>query len=441
MEKSVMEEERVKVREWHQREQDSLKIQRDVERRFRDITLEDEDTLQGSGIASRVPTSELMANTQGMKLPPLERHPKIQVKTITVDLSTVDDSDTSDSNATMTDDENEDHISTEELARAANHVKRLLQRIMMLQKSLAPDQKTHRKRHVHKMYQRFCRKFESGINAAQASVPSPTGKTNLVTTFPAYASHYPRTAAPGVAPQQQAAMQQQSSQQLAPAPAMNAGPALQPLDYRLHLMLLEQQHTKRLRIARQEQDNKSQKLIDYEHQLMLLEQQNKERVRLARQEQDNKSQPTTDSARTVSADDEAAIGVHSKPHKSAKRGSVGPQKRKSSIRTKSSYGERRSMVVPSTQEPQSTGFVSDEEGEGDEEAGHRVRTKKRRRIREADDDITEAEGDLELVNDIVADTSAGHGKERELVETESALDLTDRDIVDVLLEQWTVSVY
>ncbi len=593
-----MEEERVKVREWHQREQDSLKIQRAVESRFCDLTLDDKGTLQGSRIASRVVTSELMVNTQAMNLPPLEKHSKIQANTITIDLSTVDDSDTSDSNATMTDDENEDHISTEELSRAADHVKGLLKRITVLQKSLATNQKTHRKRHVHKMYQRFCRKFESGINAPQASFPS------VHDPLQAAHPHYPLTAAPGaaslpsldlsgqrqgtvrvqeplsrqasqqvlqqeqsavprhylprppllemqrqLAPQQQTATQQQNSQQLAPAPTMNAGPALTPPeippyalpDYQLALMLVEQQNRKRLLVSRQEQEDESQPTIDsaraseseqsakqyplttpttkqiqayaamsnadakspYKngmevrslssgdngwadvdpghgqrntcgysdssaimfdsakplHVSAILDLSALEATRVPSLHSEESGQdeqidfdalwawpsntPGMGSPRPVrtSANDEAAMDVHSKPHKSAKRGSIRPEKRKPSRRTKPSLGERRSMVVPSTRKPQSTGFVTDEEREGDKEACYRVRTKKRRRIQEADDGITEAEGDLELVNDIVADNLAGHGKERELVETESALDSADRDIVDVLLEQWTVPVY
>jgi hypothetical protein len=388
----------------------------------------------------------------------------------------------------------------------------------------------------------------SSSRSYQRSHLTPTDKTNSVTTSTAYAPHYPLTAAPlpsfglsgqrqeiikvqeslsrqasqqvlqqkqpavpwhylrrspslqmqkQLVPQQQAAMRQQNSQQLASLPTMNAGPSLAPPEILPYA------------------------LADYQPQLMLLEQENRRRLLIARQEQDQ-SQPTTESARTAeseqsakqyplatptsgqiqaygatsnadakspyenwmevrslssgdngwadvgsshghrntygysdssaimfdpakplhvrtSANDEAMDG-RSKLYKYASRGSVKPQKRKFRLK-RFSHGGRRSMTVPSTQKPQSTGFVSDDEGEGDEEAGHRVRTRKRRRIQEADDDITEAEGDLELVNEIVADTLMGHGKEREPVEAESALDLADRDIVDVLLEQWTVSVY
>ncbi|KAI4677433.1 uncharacterized protein J4E84_009118 [Alternaria hordeiaustralica] len=163
MEKGVLDEERDKIRELHQRQQDSLKSLQALENRFCHIAIDDEVTLRGSSIASRVPTLELMTSAPVMKLPPLENPSKPQKDTINIELSSADDSDTSDSDATMSGDDNEEQISTEELARAADHVKKLLKRITMLQKSFGVDKKQHRKRHVHKMYIRFCRKFEPGI--------------------------------------------------------------------------------------------------------------------------------------------------------------------------------------------------------------------------------------------------------------------------------------
>ncbi|KAI4633926.1 uncharacterized protein J4E87_001093 [Alternaria ethzedia] len=169
MGKGVLDEEREKIRELHQRQQDSLKILQALENRFCHIAIDDEETLRGSSVASRVPTLELMANAPVMELPPLDKISKPQPNTITIDLSTADDSDTSDSDATMSGDDNEEQISTEELAKAADHVKKLLKRITMLQKNFDVDKKKHRKRHVQKMYQRFCRKFESGIRLPSAT--------------------------------------------------------------------------------------------------------------------------------------------------------------------------------------------------------------------------------------------------------------------------------
>jgi len=169
MEKGVLDEEREKIRELHQRQQDSLKSLQALENRFCHIAINDEETLRGSSVASRVPTLELMTSAPVMELPPLEKPSKPQKDFITIDLSTADDSDTSDSDATMSGDDNEEQISTEELAKAADHVKKLLKRITMLQKAFETNKKKHRKRHVHKMYQRFCRKFESGIKLPSAA--------------------------------------------------------------------------------------------------------------------------------------------------------------------------------------------------------------------------------------------------------------------------------
>ena len=168
MEKGVLDEERDKIRELHQRQQDSLKSLQALENKFCNIAIDDGETLRGSSIASRVPTLELMTNAPVIELPPPEKISKPQPNTITIELSTADDSDTSDSDATISGDDNEEQISTEELEKAADHVKKLLKRITMLQKSFATDKKKHRKRHVHKMYQRFCRKFESGIKLPSA---------------------------------------------------------------------------------------------------------------------------------------------------------------------------------------------------------------------------------------------------------------------------------
>jgi hypothetical protein len=169
-----MEEERDKIRELHQRQQDSIKSLQALESRFCGVAIDNEETLQGSSSASRVPTLELMTNAQTMKLPPLEKHIESQTNTVTIDISATDDSDTSDSDATMTG-ENDEHISREELSKAAKHVTKLLRRVIVLQKSLENDQKPHQKRRVRKIYQRFRRKFESGINVTQATGPSRHG--------------------------------------------------------------------------------------------------------------------------------------------------------------------------------------------------------------------------------------------------------------------------
>ncbi|CAN9433139.1 unnamed protein product [Alternaria alternata] len=174
IEKSVIEEERDKIRELHQRQQDSIKSLQALESRFCGVAIDDEETLQRSSKAFRVPTLELMTNAQTMKLPPLEKDIESRTNTVTIDISATDDSDTSDSDATMTD-EDDEHISIEELSKAAKHVRKLLRRIIVLQKSLENDQKPHQKRRVRKIYQRFCRKFESGINVTQATGPSRHG--------------------------------------------------------------------------------------------------------------------------------------------------------------------------------------------------------------------------------------------------------------------------
>jgi hypothetical protein len=169
-----MQEEREKIRELHQRQQDSLLSLQALESRFCKVALDDEETLQGSSISSRVPTMELMLGTQIATLPSLEKDQRPTTNAVSLNIPADDTSDTSESDATATDDEGE-HLSIEELAKCAKHVERLLKRITRLQQSFENGQQTqqHRKRRVHKMYQRFRNKFESDSQVVSPPHPPP----------------------------------------------------------------------------------------------------------------------------------------------------------------------------------------------------------------------------------------------------------------------------
>jgi hypothetical protein len=171
MENSLIQEERQKIRELHQRQQDSLKSLQALENRFCRIGLDDEETRQGSSASSRVPTLDLMLGPQSTTRPPLEKNQRHVNKAI---LTEEDFSDTSQSDATATDDEGE-HLSLEELAKCAKHVQRLLKHITQLQQSFQGSQQTHphRKRRVNKMYQRFRYKFESDLQVIPPPPPPP----------------------------------------------------------------------------------------------------------------------------------------------------------------------------------------------------------------------------------------------------------------------------
>jgi hypothetical protein len=164
-------EEREKIRELHQRQQDSLKSLQALENRLCKVALDDEETLQGSSVSSCVPTLELMLGPQSTTLPPLERN---QRPSNNATLSGRDASDTSESDATATDDESE-HLSLEELAKCAKHVQRLLKRITRLQQSFEGSQqiRPQRRSRVHKMYQRFRHKFESDLQVVSPPLPPP----------------------------------------------------------------------------------------------------------------------------------------------------------------------------------------------------------------------------------------------------------------------------
>lgn len=137
------------------------------------VSLDDDDTLQGSRTPSRIPTIELMTNAIPSKSQdgdgkPNATHPAFAG----LDSATTDDSEMSDSEGTVTDDEGE-HLTVDELARCAKHVQKLLKRISTLQQTLHSQQQASRypRNRVQKLYRRFCRKFEFDMSPqSQSSV-------------------------------------------------------------------------------------------------------------------------------------------------------------------------------------------------------------------------------------------------------------------------------
>jgi hypothetical protein len=165
LEKAALEQEREKIRELHHRQQQSLKCLQTLESKLNKFALDDEETLQGSSAPSRVPTLELMFNAQTVKpSTPQNTDAQTDSSLVTAYPAATDDSEICESDSTMTDDDDE-HLSLEELAKAARHVQKLLKRITTLQKTYDSSHKSklHKKRRVHKIYQRFCRKWESNI--------------------------------------------------------------------------------------------------------------------------------------------------------------------------------------------------------------------------------------------------------------------------------------
>lgn len=101
--------------------------------------------------------------------------------------------DTSDSDAVMTGDEGE-QLTLDELAECAAQVQKLLRRIMALQDSLKSGKTEghHHKRRMHKVYRRFCRKFEAnivdGTAAGRADGHSDYGRKSIRAAFSAQGS-------------------------------------------------------------------------------------------------------------------------------------------------------------------------------------------------------------------------------------------------------------
>jgi hypothetical protein len=161
LEKGALEAERQKIRELHQRQQDSLKCLQMLESKLSRVSLDDDETLRDSNASSRNPTVDFMATSQ---VPGDTQH--ANDTNVNIDYTT-DDSETSESDGTITDTE-EEHLTMEDLSKCAKHAQKLLKRISSLQQSLHDTQKTSQvfrypKKRVHKLYRRFCQKFESEI--------------------------------------------------------------------------------------------------------------------------------------------------------------------------------------------------------------------------------------------------------------------------------------
>lgn len=129
-------------------------------------------TLTGSATTSRIPTLDLMLHNPTHDTL-LSTHTGGQKGQHSNKINSTDvESDTSDSEVTTTDDEDE-HLSLEEIATAAKHVQKLLKRITKLQHTFDTTRKSknHKKKRVNKLYQRFCRKWEADVAVTRPLQP------------------------------------------------------------------------------------------------------------------------------------------------------------------------------------------------------------------------------------------------------------------------------
>ena len=171
LEKNALEEEKDKIRELHQRQVESQRTLQALESKLNGVSLDDdEETLSGSNVPSRIPTMELMVNPDPA-IGLTTTRSKIQASPRDNDA----DSDTSDSDGTVTDDDG-DHLTFDELANCAKHVEKLLKRISTLQQSFEAAQNQARapRNRVHKLYRRFCQKFETDVFATVNKTKSTT---------------------------------------------------------------------------------------------------------------------------------------------------------------------------------------------------------------------------------------------------------------------------
>ncbi|XPS91691.1 hypothetical protein M3J09_001102 [Ascochyta lentis] len=165
VEKASLEEQRKHIREVHKQQQDSLRILKALEKRVCNIQLDDGMVPQGFDPSARMSVIE-MRPIQPMAMVVTGSKDNYQVEVNNTAMSTfaANASDTSESDLVSTDEEGE-QLTAEELAKCASNVQKLLQQITRLQSNVDNGNRRGilRKRRIHKLYRRFCHRFETDV--------------------------------------------------------------------------------------------------------------------------------------------------------------------------------------------------------------------------------------------------------------------------------------
>ncbi|KAF9701185.1 hypothetical protein EKO04_000945 [Ascochyta lentis] len=178
---SELEKERETIRALYKQREKAFQRELALEDKLKNLQLEHAATSQISIVPPRAQIHGIVANNVALasSIP----HPQIDANKVAMNRLSANDPNKSDGNTTTTDDEGE-NLTLEELEKCATHVQELLRRIADLQNGLKNGHivKHHRKRRMHKSYQRFCRRFEANLvdMASPTSVGArPTSKDPL----------------------------------------------------------------------------------------------------------------------------------------------------------------------------------------------------------------------------------------------------------------------
>jgi hypothetical protein len=159
----TLQQEREHIRQLHQSQQDSLKNLYELERKFEEFAHAGTGPMQDENVTSRGATLKLTSPPPSQEALPMEQIS--DEASVNVFLSSpILGPSSFDSTKSATDEKNE-HLSLEELVKAAEHVQQLLDHITQLQSSFDATSKSkiHHKGHVDKLYREFCRKWEEDI--------------------------------------------------------------------------------------------------------------------------------------------------------------------------------------------------------------------------------------------------------------------------------------
>ena len=184
LEQGALEREREKIRLLHQRQQDALKSLEVLESKVGGMSLKDNGESERNARDATIPSAELptvffMAAHPELGMKSEEKNSGIEEGQINVDKAPMspDDLEWSASENETADEHSESEpapISISDLAKCTQHVKILLKRINALQSSFENSSPgtSKQSRKLHKLYRRFCQKFESdGLKSSAHAIP------------------------------------------------------------------------------------------------------------------------------------------------------------------------------------------------------------------------------------------------------------------------------
>jgi hypothetical protein len=181
---SLIAQERDSIRDLHQRQQDSLKALQALETNLGDVFFSDDETLNGSAAPSRVPTINFLVHSSARAVSSDDKASELVRSTVQAPSALGDkpkSPGTDNSDETVTDDD--ENLTISDLTHCANHMQKLMQRIVALQDSCDLQRDPRPLHKVQKSYRRFCRKFDAAMAAHDSATATVAPLPNIQSPY------------------------------------------------------------------------------------------------------------------------------------------------------------------------------------------------------------------------------------------------------------------